>query len=126
MRGLHLVALGGCCGAVARYLLAGLVQRWAMPAFPLGTLVVNVLGCFAIGAAMGWGGDKGGLGPGARLFVVAGFLGSFTTFSALGYETVALLDNGRFARAAANAVGNYGLGIGAVVLGRLAARAVGA
>ncbi|NLF21643.1 MAG: hypothetical protein GX590_00615 [Lentisphaerae bacterium] len=57
---------------------------------------------------------------------MAGFLGSFTTFSALGYETVALLDNGRFARAAANAVGNYGLGIGAVVLGRLAARAVGA
>jgi CrcB protein len=73
---------------------------------------------------MGWGGQEGP-SPDTRLLIVVGFLGAFTTFSALGYETVFLLDNGRFAWAVANAAGNYGLGIGAVILGRLAARSVG-
>jgi len=118
-----LIGLGGCCGAVARYLLAGLAHRWSSTAFPIGTLVVNVIGCLVIGAVMGLIDDKGVLGPNARWLLVIGFLGSFTTFSALGYETVELLNDGQFTVAAANAIGNFALGIGAVMLGRLIVRA---
>ena len=124
MKNLLLVAAGGGFGAVARYLLGGFAQRWSASVFPVGTLVVNVLGCFIIGAVMGWGGDKVGPSPETRLLIVVGFLGAFTTFSALGYETVAMLDNDRLALAVVNAVGNYGLGIVAVILGRLTARAI--
>jgi fluoride exporter len=121
---LVLIGLGGCCGAIARYSLSGLAHRWTSGTFPVGTLLVNVLGCFAIGVVMGLIEDKNVLGPTTRLLLVIGFLGSFTTFSSLGYETVALFNDGRFAVAALNSIGNYGLGIGAVVLGRLLVRAV--
>jgi CrcB protein len=66
------------------------------------------------------------LGQNVRWLLVISFLGSFTTFSALGYETVAMLRDGQFALAALNASGNFVLGIGAVVLGGLIVRAVAA
>lgn len=121
---LVLIGLGGCLGAIARYSLAGLAHRLTSGIFPVGTLLVNVLGCFAIGAVMGLIEDKNVLGPNARLFLVIGFLGSFTTFSSLGYETVELFNDGQLAAAVLNAVGNYGLGIGAVLLGHVLVRAV--
>ena len=64
------------------------------------------------------------MGPQARSLLVIGFLGSFTTFSALGYETIELLNDGQLAGVALNLAGNVGLGLGAVVLGRLAVRAM--
>lgn len=121
---LILIAIGGSLGAVARYLFAGFVHSRISGTFPIGTLCVNVLGCLAMGVVMGLIEDKGVLGPSARWIIVIGFLGSFTTLSALGYETVELLNDGQIAVAAANAVGNFALGIGAVILGRLIARAV--
>ncbi|OGV64863.1 MAG: hypothetical protein A2498_14165 [Lentisphaerae bacterium RIFOXYC12_FULL_60_16] len=121
---LILIGLGGCCGAIARYTLAGVAHRWFSGTFPVGTLFVNVLGCLAIGVAMGLIEDKGVLGPQARSLLVIGFLGSFTTFSALGYETIELLNDGQLAGVALNLAGNVGLGLGAVVLGRLAVRAM--
>lgn len=125
MTKLILIALGGSLGAIARYLLSGLAQRWTSTIFPIGTLCVNLLGCLAIGVLMSLILDKGALGPNARWFIAIGFLGSFTTFSALGYETVALLNDGQIALAAVNAVSNFALGIGAVILGRLIVRAAG-
>ncbi|NLB60079.1 MAG: fluoride efflux transporter CrcB [Lentisphaerae bacterium] len=116
---LLLIGLGGCCGALARFLIADLAHRWIASAFPIGTLAVNILGCCAMGAVMGLINDKGVLGPSAQWLIVIGFLGSFTTFSALGYETLALFNESQLLLAALNAVGNYVLGIGAVLLGRL-------
>ncbi len=120
---LVLVGLGGGLGAVTRYLLAGVAHRWTSSAFPVGTLCVNTLGCLAVGIFMGLIDDKNVLGPNTRLFLVIGFLGAFTTFSALGYETVELLRDGQVVAAVLNAVANYGLGLGAVLVGRLAVRA---
>jgi fluoride exporter len=121
---LCLIAIGGAAGAVARYLLSGLAHRWTSGTFPVGTLFVNAVGCLAIGAVMGLIEGKDVLGPNVRWFLVIGFLGSFTTFSALGYETVEMWSDGQLASAGLNTVANFGLGIGGVLLGRLLVRAV--
>lgn len=85
------VALGGGTGAVARYVVAGLGQRLTDGVFPLGTLVVNLAGCGAIGVAAGLFAGPAIVREEVRLAVMVGFLGGFTTFSTYGYETFALL-----------------------------------
>ena len=80
-----IVGAGGFLGAVARYLLCGAVQRLHGGTLPLGTLTVNVLGCFIIGVAMAIVENGSFLGPNGRLLLMIGLLGSFTTFSAFGY-----------------------------------------
>jgi CrcB protein len=118
--GVLVVGLGGFLGTVARYGLTGLVHRHYKGLLPAGTLAVNVLGCLAIGAVMGLVEDRALLTPDARRFLVVGFLGGFTTFSALGHETLELLRNGQAAWAIGNAAANMVLGVGAVLLGRAA------
>lgn len=122
---LVLIGLGGCLGAISRYLLSGLAHRlYSGGLFPVGTLLVNVAGCFVIGALMGLIEDKSLFGPSVRLLFVVGFLGSFTTFSSFGYETVELLRNNQMVLAGVNMIANFALGISAVLLGRLAALTV--
>lgn len=116
-----LVALGAALGGMARYAVAGAVQARAGAAFPLGTLVVNVLGCAAIGALSGPG-FAIGLSEEARLLLVVGLLGGFTTFSAFGYETMALVAAGRYGAAALYAGANVALSLAAVAAGHWAAR----
>ncbi len=84
---LLLVAAGGAAGSVARHLLSLLAVTQLGVGFPWGTLGVNILGSAAIGVAAGLG-----LQGEARLLVVTGFLGGFTTFSAFSLETGALLE----------------------------------
>ena len=120
-----IVGVGGFLGAITRYLLGGAVQRLHGGTFPLGTLAVNVLGCLIIGIAMTVVEDGTFLGPKARLFLMIGLLGSFTTFSALGYETVELLRDGELPWVFWSVAGNILLGVAAVILGRLLAKAVG-
>ncbi len=122
---LLVVGLGGFVGAIARYGLAGFVHRYTRASFPFGTLVVNVLGCLVIGALMALVEDRQFLGPNARLFVLIGLLGSFTTFSTFGYETVELLREGSLRLVVSNIVGSVGLGVGAVLLGRAAVKLIG-
>jgi len=112
------VGCGGALGALARYGLAGLVHRFYGGFLPVGTLVVNVLGCLLIGAAAALVEDRGLFSPELRLFLLVGFLGSFTTFSTFGHETVALLREGSFLAAAGNASLQLLLGLAAVVAGR--------
>ena len=126
MKGLLLVGLGGFLGSIARYGLAGLVHRYAGASFPWGTLAVNVLGCFAIGAVLHLVLDRAALGPDARLFLAVGVLGGFTTFSAFGWETLELLRNGQLGPALLNVAGNVVLGLGAVWLGRETLKLAGA
>ena len=125
MWNLLLAGLGGFLGAASRYGLSTFTQRLAgSPAFPYGTLVVNVLGCLLIGLAAGYGETRGVLGPGARVFLLAGVLGGFTTYSAFGFETVDLLHSGQTGTALLNVGLQLVLGIGAVwgglLLGRMA------
>ncbi len=111
------VGLGGFAGAVLRWLVGGAIQRASGGAFPLGTLVVNVLGCFALGWLCGAGAGRDWLSPQARSFLTVGLLGGFTTFSTFAWETFdpesPLGVGGAFLNVALHLV----LGVGAVAAG---------
>lgn len=94
--------IGGAVGTVARYLLAGFVYRLAGTSFPYGTLIVNVSGCFILGVLASLADKKFVLGPDARILLMIGFCGAFTTFSTLIFESDNLLRNGQAMRAFAN------------------------
>jgi len=84
------IGAGGALGSVARFLLDGWVQRWTASAFPLGILVVNASGSFAIGFVMTVLEARGLLDTTLRLGLVAGVLGGFTTYSSFNYQTLEL------------------------------------
>jgi CrcB protein len=85
------VAVGGALGAVARYGLTGWVQAQVAGGFPWGTMVVNVLGSFLLGASVAWLATSA-VTPETREFVSIGLLGAFTTFSTFTYETVEVVE----------------------------------
>jgi CrcB protein len=116
------VGLGGFLGAVARYGLSGLVQDHSTGTYPLGTLTVNVLGCLLIGLLMYMVTARQLLSPQTRLFLMIGLLGSFTTFSTVGYETFHYLRLERLGLALANVGANILLGLAAVAAGWIAGK----
>lgn len=125
MHPLLMVGLGGAAGSVLRYWLGGVVQhRLDATGFPAGTLAVNLLGCFLIGAISSAVETRHAFSPDLRLLLGAGVLGGFTTFSAFGNETLNLLRAGQAGLASANVVANVVLGLGLAGLGRLAASAL--
>jgi len=85
--------------------------------FPVGTLVVNVSGCFLIGLLGGLVETRQLLGPDLRVFLLIGVLGGFTTFSSFAYETLALTRDAEFSRALLNIGAQVVLGLGAAWLG---------
>ena len=123
MQNLIAVASGGAMGALARYGLSLFVQRKAGAGLPgAGTLAVNVLGCLVIGLLLGFVVERDGISERTRLFLVMGILGSFTTFSTFGFETVTMARGGQWLGACVNVGLNVILGLGAVVAGQLLAR----
>lgn len=117
------VGAGGFLGSLLRYWLSGAVYTLVpAPRLPWGTLAVNVLGCFAIGLLGGLVESRGVLTAGARLFLLIGILGGFTTFSTFGYETLALLREQALARAALNVALQVGLGLTAAWGGLVTSR----
>ena len=95
-------------GAPARYLLDEWVQERTEGDFPMGTLVVNLIGCFVLGVVTGLG-IHHGLDAEASTVLGSGGMGAFTTFSAVSFETVRLVEEGD-ARAAARNVLAQALG----------------
>ena len=115
---LILVGSGGFFGAICRYVLGGLVhQTTQVSAFPLGTMVINILGCFLIGLGGGLMEIRQFFTPELRLFLFIGFLGGFTTFSTFGFESWNLLRDGEILFAAINTVGQVLVGLTAVWFG---------
>ncbi len=112
-----LVLIGGGLGSTARYLTAVVLADRFGAAFPWGTLTVNVLGGLLIGFLATLADERGLLGPQARLFLVVGLLGGFTTFSSFSLETFRLAGDGALVPALLNILGNLGLSLAAVVLG---------
>ncbi|MEE8572312.1 MAG: fluoride efflux transporter CrcB [Gemmatimonadota bacterium] len=110
------VALGGALGALARYGISGWVYERMGETFPWGTVVVNVLGCLALGAVVRWL-QVSAVSPEVRPFLTIGLLGAFTTFSTFSYETVALLQEGQWLRAGLYVGGSVALGLIAMVVG---------
>ena len=116
------IALGSALGGVGRYLVGGLVQRGLASGLPTGTLVVNVTGSFLVGLFLRYALETPTLTPELRAFLTIGFCGGYTTFSTFSYETVALLEDGEWERAALYAGASLVLAVGATLLGLLAAR----
>ena len=97
------VGAGGFVGAVLRHLMGGWLQKTiATPWLPVGTLGVNVLGCFALGILGGWAEYADFLNTSQRLFLLVGLLGGFTTFSTFSFETLALMRSGQISAGLAN------------------------
>jgi fluoride exporter len=111
-----LIALGGAIGAVLRYWSG----RWAVavlgPSWPWGTLLVNVLGGFAIGAVVALS-SRELLSPASRLFLTTGLLGGFTTFSAFSLEVVQLAERGAMTSAVVYILVSVLLSVGGVFFG---------
>ncbi|MCK9431072.1 MAG: fluoride efflux transporter CrcB [Candidatus Omnitrophica bacterium] len=104
------LVIGGAAGTVARYLLGGAVYRFTGTNFPYGTLVVNIGGCFILGVLAALSDKKFMLSPDARLLLMIGFCGAFTTFSTLIFETDSLVRNGQMIRAFGNVFASIILG----------------
>lgn len=122
LRLLTIIAVGGAVGSVSRYLAQLLVARHFVYPFPLGTLLVNVLGCLLIGFFYA-AAERGTIAsPELRLLLTTGFCGGFTTFSTFSYETLTLLTDGEYFFVALYAAGSVLLGLLAAFVGVAAVR----
>lgn len=119
-----LVGLGGFVGTLFRYWLSGLIARHYGETFPLGTLVVNAIGCFVIGFLFYFFYDRSLTTPTARTVVLIGVIGGFTTFSSYGLQTFTLLRDGELFLAVVNVVVSNALGLALVWLGYVLAKAI--
>jgi CrcB protein len=120
-----LVFLGGGLGSALRYGVGLACARAFGTAFPLGTLVVNLTGCFAMGLLMQLVAGGANLAPGLRLALTTGFLGGLTTYSSFNHETTKLFESGARGAALVNvAVTLIGCGL-AGLAGAVLARRVG-
>ncbi len=108
---IFLIAIGGALGSVARYLLSTFVLRATGTLFPLGTFVVNVIGCLVFGAIAGAASQRVQLAPALRLFLLTGILGGFTTFSSYAFESFTLVRDGQFLWASLNVAGQVIAGL---------------
>ncbi len=126
MSAILLVFVGAGFGGVLRYLMNISVSRLVGYGFPFGTLFINILGSFLIGCVAGWLAFKAGesWSQHARLFMVTGILGGFTTFSAFSLETALLVERGEMGLAALYVVGSVGFSLAAVFGGLALIRAV--
>lgn len=131
VRELLLVATGGAFGSVARYAVSGAAQRLLVPgagtfaSFPAGTLIVNISGSLLIGLVAGLAESRALLGAEARLLLVTGILGGYTTFSAFSLETLLLLRAGQTTTALTSVALQVGLGVAAAFAGFTVAMAAG-
>ncbi|MRJ78178.1 CrcB family protein [Aeromicrobium sp. SMF47] len=125
MRSFALVALGGAAGTLTRFAVTDRLDDGQL--FPAGTFAVNVAGSFVLGAllaALVLRGDDRGSGRTLRLLAGTGFLGGFTTYSALAVQTHALLRGDHVALGLTYAVGSVVAGLVAAGAGIAAARAM--
>jgi CrcB protein len=116
------IALGSALGGVGRYLAGELVQRAAQTTFPTGTIAVNVTGSFLLGLIIRYAIETPSVTPEMRAFLTIGLCGGYTTFSTFSYETVALMEDGQWPRAALYVALSVSLSVLAAFLGFAAAR----
>jgi CrcB protein len=118
-----IIAVGGALGSVARFWVSGFVAQRAGEFFPVGTLVVNITGSFAIGLFATLTDPEGRFlaSPGVRQFVMLGICGGYTTFSSFSLQTLNLARDGEWFAAGANAVLSLVACLVAVWLGHLLA-----
>jgi CrcB protein len=118
------IAAGGAIGAVARYIVMVRAAHWLGMGFPYGTVMVNVIGSFLLGALIEGSALAWDMGQELRAFLVVGILGGFTTFSTLSLDFMALYERGQVITAAGYALDSVVLGVAALVAGMITLRAL--
>lgn len=114
---IFLIGVAGLAGTLARYWLSGWAdERWGMT-FPIGTLIVNLSGCLAMGFLFQATAERFLVDPIVRTAILVGFLGGFTTFSSFGIQTFTLLRDGELFLATINVVVSNVVGIAFVWAG---------
>ena len=122
MNMIWLVAIGGAVGSVARYLMASSIQAATGWEFPIGTVLVNILGCFVMGILYVLIVARHDPRQDLRALLMVGVMGGFTTFSSFSLETVSLAMNGNYTSATLNVVISVAACIVGTVLGIALAR----
>ena len=120
--GFLIIFLGAGIGGALRHGVNLAAFRFFGMAFPYGTLIVNILGCFIMGLVAEYWALKAGLPQTARLFLTTGVLGGFTTFSAFSLDTVYLWERGQWGVAILYAVASVALSVGGLIAGLLIIR----
>jgi CrcB protein len=118
------IAIAGAIGALARFGVEGWVSSRSGDGFPWGTFVVNVTGAFILGFVFTVLTEKFRVEPWLRTTLTVGFLGAYTTFSTLSFETFRLIEDGAVGLGMVNAVGSLTAGLVAVYLGVVLGRLV--
>jgi len=116
---LFIIGSGSFIGGVARFLTSKFIQNLSVSAFPFGTFVVNILGCYLIGLFFGFSNRENFMSEEWRIFLTIGFCGGFTTFSAFSNENLTLLRDGNFFYMALYAGLSVFLGLIATYLGNI-------
>ncbi|TAX34770.1 fluoride efflux transporter CrcB [Rhizobium leguminosarum] len=119
-----LVAVGGAIGSLLRYYVGQWALRLMGPAFPWGTLVVNIVGCFVIGVLAELIARKFNASVELRLLLITGFLGGFTTFSAFSLDAISLFERGEAVAGGIYIAASVGLSMAAVIAGLAVMRAL--
>jgi CrcB protein len=117
-----MIAVGGAAGALARYQVAALIQARVPAGFPWGTFVVNISGCFVMGVVMTLLTERVVAHANWRYLIPIGFIGAYTTFSTVEFETFRAISEHAFAIGAANAIGSVLAGYAALWVGVVLAR----
>jgi CrcB protein len=115
------IGVAGFLGALARFFVATRVQRLFETNFPIGTLVVNLSGCFVLGFFLKWAEGRM-ISDATRLGIGVGFVGAYTTFSTLMYDSDSLLSGGQVYKSVMNIVLSLALGLLAVRFGVICAK----
>ena len=118
------VAAGGAIGSVARYLVGVGAGRLFGMSFPWGTLIINIIGSFALGALAEAFALRWDVSPAVRVFLTIGICGGFTTFSTFSLDAVHLLNRGEVVSAAVYVVASVVLSIGGLYAGLYAVRTI--
>jgi fluoride exporter len=118
------ISVAAILGANLRYTISRVAVREFGPAFPYGTLVINVVGSFIVGLFVVWTTERVLVDPRWRLLVVVGFCGSFTTFSSYAFETMSFFERGQWGLMLLNIFSNNLLCLAGALAGMALARAI--
>jgi fluoride exporter len=119
---LFIIGTGSFLGGISRFLVSKIIQNSVASAFPYGTFVVNIAGCFLIGLFYGLSERNQLISPEWRMFLTVGFCGGFTTFSTFANENFAMLRDGNMLSVALYASSSVFVGICATYFGNLSTK----
>lgn len=117
LRGVMIVALGSAIGGALRAILVSVTATRVTASFPLGVLLVNVIGSFVFGVAIRYGVQTGSMSDSTRMLITTGLCGGFTTFSAFSMDIVDGLEQGRSTMVTTYVLASLVLGVGALLFG---------